>query len=318
MSRRENLRGSVSYGSGCSGNNVGGDNVDAGTDPNATDDMSTDPNAASCAAVNANCGLISDGQGGTIDCGTCTAPQTCGGGGVFFQCGGSSGGCTPKTATEACAAINANCGELSDGCNGTVSCGTCTNAGETCGGGGTPFVCGKGGGTCTPTTCTALNANCGMIGDGCGGTLNCGNCTVAGDTCGGGGVAGRCGQPKCTPYTNCAQVNANCGFAGDGCGGIIGGATGPGCGSCPSGQLCGANGMANKCGVPAPTCTNLCKNQVTCDGGSTTLTGTVTAPGHDNTATWGTPDPVLPQPKSNRALSVLRTRSGVPREQRQE
>ncbi|HNF95767.1 MAG TPA: hypothetical protein PK493_00670, partial [Pseudomonadota bacterium] len=45
------------YGSGCSGNNVGGDNVDAGTDPNAADDMSTDPNAASCAAVNANCGL---------------------------------------------------------------------------------------------------------------------------------------------------------------------------------------------------------------------------------------------------------------------
>ncbi len=31
---------------------------------------------------------------------------------------------------------------------------------------------------------------------------------------------------------------------------------------------------------------------MTCDGGATTLTGTVTAPGHDNTATWGTPDPI--------------------------
>ena len=277
------------YGSaGCNDNTIGGDDPNGGTDD--TPDMSEDPNSstAKCAAINANCGLISDGRGGTIDCGTCTAPQTCGGGGTFFQCGGTSGSCVPKTQAEACA--GKNCGEVTDGCESTITCGTCT-APETCGGGSTPFVCGTGGGTCTPTTCTALNTNCGTPGDGCGGTLNCGTCTAP-QTCGGGGTAGQCGQPTCTPFATCAQAGANCGYAGDGCGGIIGGIGGPGCGSCPSGQICGANGQANKCGVPAPVCTNLCKNQVACDGGTTRLTGTVTAPGHDNTATWGVPDPI--------------------------
>ena len=137
-----------------------------------------------------------------------------------------------------------------------------------------------------------MGVTCGPLGDGCGGTLNCGTCTAP-QTCGGGGVAGKCGQPTCTPFATCAQAGANCGYAGDGCGGIIGGIGGPGCGSCPSGQICGANGQANKCGVPVPPCTNLCKNQVVCPGtGTTRLTGTVTAPGHDNTATWGTPDPI--------------------------
>ncbi len=284
------------YGSsGCSGGTVGGDEVDAGdtadlTDPNA-DMTGAGCGQVTCASLNANCGLIGDGCGGTLDCGTCTTPQTCGGGGTFFQCGGTSG-CVPKTAAAACAALGANCGEAADGCGGTVSCGTCTVAGESCGGGGTPFVCGAGGGTCTPTTCMAAGSNCGMLGDGCGKTLDCGTCTVAGETCGGGGTAGKCGKVMCTPLTTCAMAKANCGFVGDGCGGIIGGATGPGCGSCPAGQICGGAGVANNCGVPAPMCVNLCKNQVVCDGGSTTLTGTVTAPGHDNTALWGTPDPI--------------------------
>ena len=165
------------YGSsGCSGGTVGGDEVDAGdtadlTDPNA-DMTGGGCGQVTCASLNANCGLIGDGCGGTLDCGTCTTPQTCGGGGTFFQCGGTSG-CVPKTAAAACAALGANCGEAADGCGGTVSCGTCTVAGESCGGGGTPFVCGAGGGTCTPTTCMAAGSNCGMLGDGCGNTLNC-------------------------------------------------------------------------------------------------------------------------------------------------
>ena len=279
------------YGSGCNGTVVGPEDEIPTVDTDAFDPNGDGGSTGevTCATLNANCGLVEDGKGGTLDCGTCTAPQTCGGGGTFFQCGGSSG-CVPKTTAEACAVVNANCGEAADGCGGTVSCGTCT-APQTCGGGGTAFQCGSGGGSCTPTTCAAVNANCGMIGDGCGGTLNCGTCTAP-QTCGGGGTAGRCGQPMCTPIASCAAANANCGFVGDGCGGIIGGATGPGCGSCPSGQTCGGAGMANKCGVPAPVCQNLCLKQVKCDGGSTTLTGTVTAPGHDNTATWGTADPI--------------------------
>jgi len=40
-----------------------------------------------CAAEGANCGMIADGCGGTLDCGTCTLPQTCGGGGTPNVCG---------------------------------------------------------------------------------------------------------------------------------------------------------------------------------------------------------------------------------------
>jgi len=35
-----------------------------------------------CSAQGATCGGIPDGCGGTLDCGTCTAPNTCGGGGT--------------------------------------------------------------------------------------------------------------------------------------------------------------------------------------------------------------------------------------------
>jgi len=49
-------------------------------------------------------------------CGSCIAPDTCGGGGVANVCG-----CTPTT----CAALQA-CGSVSNGCGGTLSCGSCT------------------------------------------------------------------------------------------------------------------------------------------------------------------------------------------------
>jgi hypothetical protein len=38
-------------------------------------------------ALGKNCGTINDGCGGTLLCGTCTAPGTCGGGGVWNVCG---------------------------------------------------------------------------------------------------------------------------------------------------------------------------------------------------------------------------------------
>jgi hypothetical protein len=49
-----------------------------------------------------------------------------------------SGGCRPST----CPALGKDCGMLSDGCNGTLSCGDCTRP-LRCGGGGVPNVCGK-------------------------------------------------------------------------------------------------------------------------------------------------------------------------------
>ena len=46
---------------------------------------------STCAKQGFNCGAAGDGCGGLLNCGTCVAPQTCGGGGVAEVCGGSSG-----------------------------------------------------------------------------------------------------------------------------------------------------------------------------------------------------------------------------------
>jgi hypothetical protein len=44
-----------------------------------------------CTAQGKNCGAISDGCGGTLECGNCTPPNTCGGSGTPNVCGTSSG-----------------------------------------------------------------------------------------------------------------------------------------------------------------------------------------------------------------------------------
>ena len=141
---------------------------------------------------------------------------------------------------------------------------------------------------CGLVTCASQNATCGPIGDGCGGVLDCGTCTLP-DTCGGGGTLFTCGGGGggggCTPRS-CAQAGAQCGVVADGCGGLT-----ANCGTCPNGQTCGGGGVANVCGGPA--CTGLCLQQDACTNMSkTTITGKVTAPGHTNTALWGTPDPI--------------------------
>ncbi len=104
------------------------------------------------------CGQMADGCGGlTVSCGMCTAPQTCGGGGVASQCGGAPA-CVKKTCADY---PMGTCGQVSDGCGGlTADCGMCT-APAICGGGGVPSMCGGGGGAscvnleCKQVKCTA-------------------------------------------------------------------------------------------------------------------------------------------------------------------
>jgi hypothetical protein len=79
-----------------------------------------------------NCGGSSpDGCGGMIDCGTCTAPQTCGGGGTTNVCG-----CTVVAGTSAAdvcqpgtPSMYGNCGGYQDNCGNTnpgmYECGSC-------------------------------------------------------------------------------------------------------------------------------------------------------------------------------------------------
>jgi len=234
-----------------------------------------------CTELSATCGPMGDGCGGVIQCGNCTAPATCGGGGKPSNCGGNTS-CIPKTCTD----LGATCGPASDGCGGLVQCGSCA-APQTCGGGGTPSVCGGNSG-CVPKTCTSAGIGCGPMGDGCGGIVQCGNCSTP-ETCGGGGKPSVCGDglsdagdsgggSHCVPKT-CTQLGIGCGPAGDGCGGQLA------CGSCTAPASCGGGGTPGVCGgttgcVPK-TCTQLgigCGPAGDGCGGEIASCGTCTAP----------------------------------------
>jgi hypothetical protein len=258
--------GGNTSGSGGAGDHDGGGaggSTGTGIDFDGGHDGATCAGATTCAKAGVQCGPTGDGCGGILQCGTCTAPETCGGGGMPGVCGAIM--CMPKT----CAQLGANCGPVGDGCGKQLDCGTCTG-GLTCGGGGQSSVCGTGS-MCTPKTCQQQAVNCGPVGDGCGGILQCGTCPT-GQTCGGGNVPSVCGAPPCIPKT-CAQLGANCGPVGDGCGGLLQ------CGTCNLPQTCGGSGTASACGIPS-SCTNLCLKQVTCPNPAvtTTVTGTVFAP----------------------------------------
>ena len=271
------------------GDSIGGGGREAGFDPEGSaDDAATPGNVfggpdsgpvgscvpRSCAQAGVDCGPIGDGCGGVLQCGSCKAPQSCGGGGKASICGGASA-CVPKT----CASLNVNCGPIGDGCGGAVaSCGACTSP-QICGGGGKPSQCGGGnsgadGGVCVPSaTCPA--GACGPIANGCGGLIQCGGCTAP-QICGGGGVASKCGGSNgCVPKMVCPV--GSCGPIADGCGGLIAACNN----ACTAPKICGGAGVASQCGASsdAGVCTGLCLSQVQCDGGGTTsLSGTVYAP----------------------------------------
>jgi len=71
------------------GTPVGG-GVDAGTSDSGKDSSQPVDTACvprTCGSVGANCGSIADGCGALLTCGTCVAPETCGGGGTANRCG---------------------------------------------------------------------------------------------------------------------------------------------------------------------------------------------------------------------------------------
>lgn len=135
---------------------------------------------------------------------------------------------------------------------------------------------------CGLVTCETEHASCGPVGDGCGLTLDCGSCASP-DFCGGDGTPFECGggsgSGACVPKT-CATVGAVCGTIANGCGGLLD------CGHCGTGDVCAANACFT------PPCTGLCAQQTSCTGAPTTITGRITAPGHDDVATWGPADPI--------------------------
>jgi hypothetical protein len=270
-------------GSGATSNTFG--DLDAGAKPDVTlmEAGSLNTGEAStisctpltCQRLGYTCGQTGNGCGGMIDCGTCSANETCGGGGKFSVCGGS-GPCKPKS----CSDLKATCGPQGDGCGNVIQCGSCKSP-DICGGGGEPSQCGSNGaphpdggldgGPCVPETCMSQHTTCGPVGDGCGNVLQCGACSNPGDTCGGGGTNGACGQPVKCVSKSCSDQGITCGPAGDGCGNLLQ------CGSCMSPDICGGGGVPGVCGDSVP-CTNLCLAQKICGAmNTTTLTGTVVA-----------------------------------------
>jgi hypothetical protein len=138
------------------------------------------------------CGTIGDGCGHAVDCGGCANGQSCSGGVCV------TAGCTPISCNTA--GGGRYCGKIGDGCGGTLDCGGCA-APLTCGGGGIASVCGATAGNCTPTSCTPTGGQyCGVIGNGCGGTEDCGAC-ANGMACGTGAtnlhVCPSTGPPVC-------------------------------------------------------------------------------------------------------------------------
>ncbi len=132
------------------------------------------------------------------------------------------------------------CGQIGDGCRGTLECGACATGWECADG-----LC-IGDASCVRrTSCEVPGARyCGNIGDDCGGSLDCEGC-AEGQLCQG----GVCVSPGCVPSTCQAGAGRFCGTVGDGCGGTLQ------CGGCPAGGVCGGAGIENLCAVA--NCTKL-------------------------------------------------------------
>jgi hypothetical protein len=208
----------------------------------------------SCGKAWLGCGSPSN----TTDCGSCPAGKTCS---PFFNICEDS--CTPEEKATLCAkaqtAKGVECGQISDGCGGTVDCGGCPE-GEGCGVRGVANRCDK---AEVPTECKALNKNCGTIESACGGDLHCGDCPT-GEVCNANGLCG----VSCTPKTCAADFAGKCGSQlDDGCNSALD------C-SCATGQICdtAAPGVAGGCIAPN-TCagyTATGKEGETCSNGKST------------------------------------------------
>lgn len=197
-----------------------------------------------CAAQGKNCGTSPDGCGGTLDCGGCDAPQTCGGGGVANVCGGDvqCGGCD---AAQCQTCVDGQCVAACDGSEGCCD-GTCTLLFTT-------SNCGACGRVCTTTVANATPAcingactyfcnppdfidcggvcvdwrndpdNCGVCGNACksiNGTAACtnGTCQLACDP----GFMNCDGNPATGCETNIATNPDHCGYCYQPCGGAQG------------------------------------------------------------------------------------------------
>ncbi len=89
-----------------------------------------------CASEGANCGLLDDGCGGELDCGTCPGGQTCGGGGTPNRCPETDSGADADEDAGPDADFDAACAAGTKACDGfqVMECGPggTWEAGEWC------------------------------------------------------------------------------------------------------------------------------------------------------------------------------------------
>jgi len=207
--------------------------------------------AKTCESQGYECGIQGDGCGGSIDCGPCgdharcnLAHCVC----VYEECAGEC--CGPEQVCDAggacctrsrCGGAGRECGEVGDGCGGTLSCGDCDDnercqAGdcvceyESCNGEccGETEVCWLG--ACCEPSCTG---RCNGEPDGCGG-----NCETCPD-----GYA--CQSGECVP---CGQDQQPC------CRGN----------ECDDGFVCGGGNICVTCGGDGELC---CEGDVCSEAG---------------------------------------------------
>ncbi len=167
---------------------------------------------------------------------------------------GAAGEGNSSSCPSSCKSLDADCGTATDTrCGGVVECGACAT-GEVCGA-EEPNRCAVVEPECTPTTCEALETDCGLVSDGCGEVLDCGTCPE-GETC---GVLtpNQCDiGTTCTPLTCADLEGVECGIQSDGCDDTID------CGDCESGEQCQQTAGGQSQCVALPVCTPLtCEDQ---------------------------------------------------------
>jgi hypothetical protein len=138
-------------------------------------------------ASGVECGYISNGCGGIVNCGSCPTGQGCG---VY----GIANRCEAYLPPDECVVLGRNCGKITSVCGGTLDCGTCPT-GQQCNSNG---VCGP---PCVPKVCADFAPKqCGAFPDSCNGTVSC--------PCSGGALCktdGTC----CTNTATCATGSCN-------------------------------------------------------------------------------------------------------------
>jgi hypothetical protein len=258
-----------------------------------TDSGTNHCQAMTCADVGANCGDTVDPCGTILHCGDCKSDEACS---IVTAnvCTKLTDLCNKISKDDACK--DKACGIEGDGCGGQYDCGSC-KATESCGI-DKPFQCSAASSGYTtdncPTkikSCASAGAACGVIGNGCGGTIDC---TKELGACAAGSICGlktpyQCDKvpsPTCTPAASCAALGWACGLAIDSCGTVHDcSKEGRTCG--PLAACVGGITGPTKCETTGGTTCPLCSAIPDCTGKPqvTKLSGRVITPGRTDTDT---------------------------------